>query len=114
MIAATPDPPYLAVIFTSVHTDDLDGYAATAERMEALAAAQPGYLGIESTGGGDGLGITVSYWATDDDARAWKQVVEHAGAQRLGRDRWYSSYRVRVARVEREYGFGTEPGSMGD
>ena len=101
-IADTPRPPYVAVIFTSVQTEDLDGYAEMADRMEVLASSQPGYLGFESAR--SGLGIAVSYWATDADARAWKQVVDHAEAQRLGRERWYSSYRVRVATVEREYG----------
>ncbi len=101
-IADTPRPPYVAVIFTNVQTDDLDGYAAMAERMESLAREQHGYLGFESAR--SGLGIAVSYWATDADARAWKQVVDHAEAQRLGRDRWYAAYRVRVATVEREYG----------
>ena len=102
-IAVTPEPPYTAVIFTSLRTDDDDGYAATAERMEAMAAAQPGYLGVESAR--EGVGITVSYWATEADARAWKRVVEHAEAQRLGRARWYARYVVRVATVTREYGF---------
>lgn len=101
-IADTPRPPYVAVIFTNVQTDDLDGYAEMADRMEALAKEQPGYLGFESAR--SGLGIAVSYWATDADARAWKQVVDHAEAQRLGREQWYAAYRVRVATVEREYG----------
>ena len=103
-IAETPPPPYVAVIFTSTQTDDLEGYQASAERMEELAKSQPGYLGFESARGE--LGIAVSYWSTDDDARAWKQVAEHAEVQRIGRARWYASYRVRVARVEREYGSG--------
>ena len=101
-LADTPEPPYVAVIFTSVRTPGDNGYAAMAARMEELAAEQPGYLGIETAR--DDLGITVSYWATDDDARAWKQVAEHAGAQRMGRERWYATYRVRVATVERDYG----------
>ena len=104
MFAETPPPPYTAVIFTSVRTDqDAEGYAATSARMDELAAEQPGYLGVESAR--DQLGITVSYWASADDARAWKQVAEHLLAQRRGRERWYRGYRVRIATVEREYGF---------
>jgi heme-degrading monooxygenase HmoA len=104
VFAETPPPPYTAVIFTSVRTDqDADGYAATSARMEELAAEQPGFLGIESAR--SGLGITVSYWASPEHARAWKKVAEHVLAQRTGRERWYRSYRVRVATVEREYGF---------
>jgi heme-degrading monooxygenase HmoA len=101
-LARTPAPPYVAVIFSSVQTDDLDGYDATAARMEELAARQPGYLGFES--GRSGVGIAVSYWATAEDARAWKGVVEHVDAQRRGRTQWYADYRVRIARVDREYG----------
>ena len=34
VIAATPDPPYVAVIFTSVRTTEDDaGYAEMADRM---------------------------------------------------------------------------------
>ena len=103
--AITPEPPYVAVIFTSQRTnEDDDGYAAMADAMDAQAKLQPGYLGLESARGSDGFGITVSYWRTSDDARAWKRVAEHAGAQRLGRERWYRAYRVRVAEVAREYG----------
>lgn len=95
---------YVAVIFTSVRTDaDDEGYAAMAGRMDELAREQPGWRGIESARGADGFGITVSYWATDDHARAWKQVAEHLGAQQLGRERWYRRYSTRVAVVGREY-----------
>jgi heme-degrading monooxygenase HmoA len=109
MLASTPAPPYVAVIFTSLRSDeDRAGYDAMAAEMERLGAMQPGFLGIESARGADGLGITVSYWRTVDDARAWKAVAAHAGAQRLGRERWYRAYRVRVAEVAREYGFERE------
>lgn len=101
-MAATPRPPYTAVIFTSIRTADDNGYAAMSARMEELAREQPGYLGIESARGE--VGITVSYWADEAAARSWKQVAEHLVAQRLGQQVWYSSYRVRVATVTREYG----------
>lgn len=100
-IASTPEPPYTAVIFSSVLRSDR-GYGAMASRMEELAARQPGYLGIESAR--DGLGITVSYWESDSAAAAWKQVAEHVIAQERGRSEWYAAYRVRVATVTREYG----------
>jgi uncharacterized protein (DUF952 family)/heme-degrading monooxygenase HmoA len=95
---------YVAVIFTSQRSGaDGEGYGAMAERMEELASEQPGYVGIESARNPDGSGITVSYWATEADAAAWKQVSEHLTAQNAGRDRWYDSYRLRVATVTREY-----------
>lgn len=107
MIAKTPAPPYYAVIFTSLRTTaDDSNYAVTAERMVQLAAEQPGYLGEESAR--DGLGITVSYWESLDAIRHWKAVAEHQLAQQYGREKWYSAYKTRVCRVERDYGFGEE------
>ena len=109
MIAATPAPPYVAVIFTSQRTADDDaGYQAMAVEMERLGAQQPGFLGIESARGADGLGITVAYWRSAADARAWKGHVDHLAAQQLGRERWYRAYRVRIAEVAREYGYERE------
>ncbi|SDT57525.1 antibiotic biosynthesis monooxygenase family protein [Actinoplanes derwentensis] len=102
LIADTPEPPYVAVIFTSVRTDGDQGYAAMATRMDELARDQPGYLGIEAAR--DDVGVTVSYWADQESARAWKQVAAHLVAQQRGREVWYRDYRVRVATVERDYG----------
>ncbi|MDJ0778025.1 MAG: antibiotic biosynthesis monooxygenase [Gammaproteobacteria bacterium] len=101
-IAQTPDPPYYAVIFTSLHSDDLDGYAATAERMLELAAGQPGYLGVESAR--RELGITVSYWRDLESIKRWKSHAEHREAKRQGKGRWYRNYCTRIALVERDYG----------
>jgi len=106
--ASTPAPPYYAVIFASQRMAGDNGYAAMAEHMESLAAQQPGFLGIESVRDADGLGITVSYWESLEAIRAWKEQAEHRTAQRLGRERWYRSYRLRISRVERDYGFTHE------
>lgn len=100
--ADTPDPPYYAVIFTSTLADDT-GYGAMGERMIELASQQPGFLGIETARGEDGLGITVSYWKDEVSIAAWKQNAEHLTAQKLGRERWYAGFRLRVAKVERAY-----------
>jgi heme-degrading monooxygenase HmoA len=105
-LAQTVEPPYVAVIFTSIRTpDDVEGYGRMAEAMEELAAQQPGYLGIEAAR--EDLGITVSYWVDEESARAWKQVAAHLGAQRRGRERWYLDYRVRIATVTRDYALAT-------
>ena len=100
--ASTPAPPYYAVIFTSLRKDGDEGYADTARAMLELARQQPGFLGFESAR--DGLGISVSYWRAPEDIQAWKAHAEHRLAQSRARD-WYAAFRVRVCRVEREYGF---------
>jgi heme-degrading monooxygenase HmoA len=100
-IANTPPAPYYAVIFTSLRTAVDEGYGDMAEKMVALAAQQPGFLGVESAR--DGLGITVSYWKDLESIRAWKAHAEHQVAQQLGREKWYAAFKTRIAKVERDY-----------
>ena len=104
---------YFAVIFTAQRTlSDEDMYSLMAERMVELAAQQPGFLGVESarSPGEYAAGITVSYWSDLASIRAWKANLDHREAQARGRERWYASYRVRVALVEREYGLDETAG----
>lgn len=102
--ANTPEPPYYAVLFTSLRNGaDAEGYAEAAERMLELAAQQPGYLGVESVRGDDGIGITISYWRSENDILAWKHQAEHAATRNRGRRDWYTRYITRVAKVERAY-----------
>ncbi|TPG15517.1 antibiotic biosynthesis monooxygenase [Sphingomonas oligophenolica] len=94
----------IAVIFASHRTRvDAAGYAEASAAMDALAARQPGYRGVDSARGADGFGITVSYWADDAAAIAWRDHPGHASIRDVGRARWYDSYSVAVARVERGY-----------
>lgn len=101
-IAATPDPPYYAVIFTSARKATDDGYAAAAARMLELASQQPGFLGFETAR--QEIGISVSYWSSLEAIAAWKEHAEHRETQRSA-GRWYAALRVRVCKVEREYGW---------
>lgn len=103
MIIDNLKPPYYAVIFTTILTDDICGYKEAAQRMELLAKKQPGYLGIESTRGE--IGITVSYWENNQAIIAWKNNLEHTEIRNLGREKWYKKYQLRICKVEREYGF---------
>lgn len=104
MFAQTPEPPYYAVIFTSLRTEnDPAGYAETGDEMMRLAAEQDGYLGCESVR--NGLGITVSYWRDEASIRRWKQQADHMQAQKQGRESWYAAYALRICKVERAHTF---------
>ncbi len=104
--ARLPEPPYYAVVFSSLRNgEDPAGYAAAAERMMALAAVQPGFLGVESAREAGGFGITVSYWESEAAIRSWRLHAEHAEIRRHGRQHWYARYALRVARVERAADF---------
>lgn len=108
--AARFPTPYVAVIFTSQRRAPDPAYDAMAEAMVSLAARQPGYLGAESARGTDGLGITVSYWTDDTAVAAWRAELRHQAARDTGRLQWYSHYELRVARVERAYGWDASQG----
>lgn len=95
--------PYYAVIFTSTRTDLDENYAEMALKMEVLAKQQPGFLGVDSAR--NEIGITVSYWESLEAIANWKQNLDHLDAQFLGRQKWYENYVVRIAKVEKEYGF---------
>ena len=105
MIATTPPPPYYAVIFTSLRSPGDQGYAQAAEQMLELAREQSGFLGVESARGDDGLGITVSYWSSEEAIHAWKHHAEHSVIREQGRSAWYSAFQTRVCKVERAYAF---------
>lgn len=104
MFADTPEPPYLAVIFTSrLSEQDVEEYGRVADRMIELAAQQEGFLGVESARSENGPGITVSYWRDEECIQAWYRNAEHQDAQRNGREKWYEHFHLRVGQVHRAY-----------
>ena len=99
----TINPPYYAVIFTSVKKENAEGYEQMAEKMVTLAKQQPGFIGVESAR--NEIGVTVSYWQSLEAISLWKQHTQHLIAQELGKNNWYKHYKVRICLVEREYEF---------
>ena len=109
-VGRTPEPPYYAVIFISKRTPGDNGYGKMSDRMVELAQQQPGFLGVDSARSDDGIGITVAYWKDEASIKAWKQNLEHLEAQDQGRKKWYECYQLRIAKVERAYGFEAPAG----
>ncbi len=103
-IAETPQPPYYAAIFTAKTTDDLEGYEDRLMRMLELASKIPGYLGVEAAEA-SGFGIAISYWKDLESIDTWRKDAEHVETKKMGKEKYYESYEVRIARVETVYGF---------
>ena len=95
--------PYYAVVFTSTQTKNIEGYQEMTKLMEQLVKQQEGFLGVDSAR--NDIGITVSFWESLEAIKNWKQNSEHLFAQQKGRTNWYSWYKVRICKVEREYEF---------
>ena len=106
MISNTPKPPYYAVIFTSVMTAATMDYQNMSDKMVELAKQQDGFLGIETAR--NEIGITVSYWNSLEAIKKWKFNLDHIEAREKGRSTWYKQFKVRICKVERDYGFETD------
>lgn len=103
MIVNTLERPYYAVIFTSIRTEDDNGYEKMAEKMLNLVSKQDGFLGAESAR--EDIGITVSYWKDLESIKKWKENIPHIEAQKKGKEIWYKNYKIRIAKVENDYSF---------
>lgn len=103
LISSTPNPPYYAVIFTSIRKDGDYGYKDMSKKMADMAANSEGFLGMESAR--EDIGITVSYWKDLESIRKWKSNTDHLEAQKFGKEKWYSHYKVRISKVDRDYEF---------
>jgi heme-degrading monooxygenase HmoA len=102
-LASTPQPPYYSVIFTSIKNDGINNYEEVSLRMMELVENQPGFLGVEYAR--EDLGITVSYWKDLESIKNWKNNIEHLAAQKKGKTDFYKAFKVRIAKVERDYQF---------
>lgn len=101
--APMPQPPYYAVIFANQASKTPEGYSEMAAQMQEIAKTMPGYIGIESTRDVDGFAITVSYWESEEAIKGWREQANHQIAKKVGRERWYDHFVLRVAKVERQY-----------
>ncbi len=106
LFANTPEPPYYAVIFSSTLRVNNEEYQRTSKEMEDLALENPGFIGYESAR--EELGIFISFWRDLNSVQVWKKEYEHQLAQQKGRSEWYRSFKVRIAKIERDYGFDSE------
>jgi len=97
--------PYYAVIFTNQASKTPEGCAEMAAATGEIAKTLPGYIGIESTRDADGFAITVSYWESEEAIKGWRKHAKHAIAQKIGKERWYEDYILRMAKLERQYSF---------
>lgn len=69
--------------------EEIDGFLSI-ERFESLS--EPGKL------------LSLSFWRDEKAVNAWRKLEPHRAAQTAGRDHVFADYRLRVARVLRDYG----------
>ena len=77
----------------------------TDARMAELAATMPGFVSYRQYASTDGEGVAVVEFESHETAAAWRAHPEHREAQRLGRERWFTEYRITVCDAVRDYSF---------
>ena len=100
--------PYYVAIFTSVRMQDDEVYEDMNDHMFELVENQPGYLGAETFSNDEKRNVTIVKFSTLEQMTNWKNNPEHLEAQKMGIEKWYKHYNVKVCKVEREYEFNRE------
>lgn len=100
------------VVFRNRKRDDIDAaaYGEEAERMEAIARRQPGFISFKSYVADDGEVIALSEWEDEDAALAWRRVAEHSAAQSRGRAEFYDEYTLFACKHPRIHRFSLKDG----
>ena len=86
--------------------DKREGYLRIAADLKPLLAHVEGFISVErfeslST---PGKLLSLSFWRDEAAVKAWRTMEQHRQAQRAGREEMFSSYRLRIAHVVRDYG----------
>ena len=97
-----------AVIFKTKRSLPIpETYTQVNSQLAEMVKGQKGFIRIESVADDQGKGISISYWESLDDIRAWKENKVHLGAQEMGKSSWYEDYSVEICEVLRAYGKGS-------
>ncbi|WP_310608816.1 antibiotic biosynthesis monooxygenase family protein [Buttiauxella brennerae] len=96
----------IAVLFEADAVPEAqERYLQLAAELKPLLCDTPGFISIErfqslST---PGKILSLSWWEDEESVAGWKQNVMHKAAQKEGKQAIFSLYRIRVARVLRDY-----------
>jgi heme-degrading monooxygenase HmoA len=98
---------HMVVFEFSVKEGAKDRYFELAGLMRDEIAKQPGFISIErfEAIADENKVMSVSTWEDEASILNWKQNSAHRKAQEEGKSEIFSSYRLRVAEVIRDYGF---------
>ena len=104
----------VVTIFRSrLNPEHAEEYQRMATRMHELACAMPGFISIKTFEAPDGERVSVVEFESEATHNAWREHPEHREAQRLGRERFYSEFKLQVCKVERAYGMPTKHATSG-
>jgi heme-degrading monooxygenase HmoA len=86
-------------------------YEVWAARMQDLASKMPGFISIKTFEAKDGERVALVEFESEETMRSWRNHAEHREAQELGRQAFYSEYRIQVCQPIRDYSFPKKAGA---
>jgi len=96
----------LAVIFEVIPTKEgKSEYLQIAAELRKFLENRDGFISIERFQSltEEGKILSLSFWRDEKAVEEWRNVLEHRMAQRRGKEFLFRSYRIRVAKVIRDY-----------
>jgi heme-degrading monooxygenase HmoA len=97
----------IAVIFEVLPREgQRDAYLAAAASLRPALEAIDGFISIERFQSltQPAKLLSLSFWRDEDAVREWRNVEDHRGMQRAGREHIFADYHLRIASVVRDYG----------
>ena len=87
-------------------TSVFDEYSATSAELRRVLAGFDGFAGVErfESCSEPGKFVAVGFFADEDAVTRWRNAPAHRHAQELGRSRYFTNYRLRMAELVRDYG----------
>ncbi len=95
-----------AVIFeVKPKTEGKDEYLKIASTLREFLKTQDGFISIERFQSliEDGKILSLSFWNDEESIKKWRNMLEHRLGQKKGKEDLFHSYRIRVAKVVRDY-----------
>jgi heme-degrading monooxygenase HmoA/ketosteroid isomerase-like protein len=80
-------------------------YDRHAEDVYQRAIGMRGFISAKDFTAEDGERVAVIEWDSAENLAIWRDDTEHVAAQRQGRDRYYSEYRIQICSEERASSF---------
>ena len=88
---------YIVIFKATIHQLD-DEYSELAQVLRQKAFAEYNCQKFESYTENN-QEITLSYWLSFEDIRAWKNDPTHLQAQQLGREKWYANFSTEICQT---------------
>jgi heme-degrading monooxygenase HmoA len=106
-------PTCVTIFRTRVRPEHREAYGHMAKKMHDLAVKAPGFISIKTFGSDDGERVSIVEFANREATAAWRDDALHLEAQRLGREQFYSEYRIQVCETLRDRSFSQAEAERG-